>query len=858
MLPILAQQHRTLRSRLTDPHQSHPAIIPTVKLDPSNSNVEYQPIENQSNDARRCCHVCIVVTPWVMRPHLALAVIVAAAITGIAIASQPALAATTITIDGNAAGRTFDGIGAISGGGGNSRLLIDYPEPQRGQILDYLFRPNTGAALQILKVEIGGDTYSTSGAESSHKHTASDLNCGRGYEWWLMEQAKARNPNIKLAGLSWGAPGWIGNGTFFSTDMINYLVAWLTCARQNGLTIDYLGGWNEKGRDLNWYVNLNNALDASGFSNVKIVASDDSSGWTVADDAVNNTAFRNAVDILGTHYVCGYRSAQTNCPSSTNAVNSGKILWASENGSDDFNAGAANLARGINRDYIDGKMTAYINWPLIAAVYPNLPFPTMGVALAAQPWSGSYSVGRNAWVMAQTTQFTAPGWRYLDSASGYLSGNRNIGSYVTLRSNTNNQWSTVIETTQATAAESFTFTVSGGLATGAVHVWSTNLNSGNPADALVRGTDLNPSGSTYTISLQPGRVYTLTTTTGGGKGTATGNASAVLPLPYSDNFDGYPVGTEARYLADLQGSFEVSACAGGRAGRCIRQMAPRAPITWSTLSDAYTLLGDTNWATYTVSADVLLESAGFVELIGRAGTQAAFNPPGLNSYRLRVSNTGAWSIRRLNTSAQVTTLASGSVAALGTNTWHTLTLAFSGSSISARIDGGTVGTVTDATFPAGQVGFASGWNYQTQFDNLTITGTTPPPPPPAGPVRHVASGRCLDVNGGSTANLTRTLIWDCHGNTNQVWTYTAGRALQVYSPAKCLDVLNQSTTPGAAVGIFDCNGGTNQQWTLAANGTIVGVQSGLCLTPAGGATANGTLTVVDTCTGAATQQWSRQ
>src|SRR5256886_8384990 len=125
---------------------------------------------------------------------LAAAIMLCAAITPVV----PALAATTITINGTATGRTFDGIGAISGGGGNSRLLIDYPEPQRSQILDYLYRPNFGAAMQILKVEIGGDTYSTSGAEASHKHSATDLNCDRGYEFWLMEQAKARNPNIKL------------------------------------------------------------------------------------------------------------------------------------------------------------------------------------------------------------------------------------------------------------------------------------------------------------------------------------------------------------------------------------------------------------------------------------------------------------------------------------------------------------------------------------------------------------------------------------------------------------------------------------------------------------------------------------
>lgn len=51
----------------------------------------------------------------------------------------------------------------LSGGGATSKLLVNYPEPQRSEILDYLFKPNFGAALQILKVEIGGDAQSTDG-----------------------------------------------------------------------------------------------------------------------------------------------------------------------------------------------------------------------------------------------------------------------------------------------------------------------------------------------------------------------------------------------------------------------------------------------------------------------------------------------------------------------------------------------------------------------------------------------------------------------------------------------------------------------------------------------------------------------
>ena len=204
--------------------------------------------------------------------QLRVPVVVLALVAGaVGISAAPAHAATSITINGSSAGRTFDGVGAISGGGGNSRLLIDYPEPERSQILDYLFKPGYGASLQILKIEIGGDTNSTSGAEPSIEHTRGAINCNVGYEFWLAEQAKARNPAIKLYGLAWGAPGWIGGGNFWSTDTINYLVSWLGCAKQDNLTLDYLGGWNERGYNKTWYENLRSTLNSSGYSAVKIV-----------------------------------------------------------------------------------------------------------------------------------------------------------------------------------------------------------------------------------------------------------------------------------------------------------------------------------------------------------------------------------------------------------------------------------------------------------------------------------------------------------------------------------------------------------------------------------------------------------
>jgi len=116
-----------------------------------------------------------------------------------------------------------------------------------------------------------------------------------------------------------------------------------------------------------------------------------------------------------------------------------------------------------------------------------------------------------------------------------------------------------------------------------------------------------------------------------------------------------------------------------------------------------------------------------------------------------------------------------------------------------------------------------------------------------------ASGRCLDVPGGNTANGTQPIIWDCHGATNQQWTLT-GQTVQALG--KCLDA-PLGAGAGSKVQIWDCNGGSNQRWTFNANATISSVSSGLCLDVSGAATANGTVAILWTCTAAANQRWTR-
>jgi len=690
----------------------------------------------------------------------AAVVAVAALVTGMLAAGGPAARAAApqvISVNGASPGRVFDGVGAISAS--SSRLLYDYPAPERNQILNYLFSPDYGASLQILKVEIGSDANSTVITEPSIERTRGQVDCGRGYEWWLMEQAKARNPRIRFYGLAWGAPGWFHSdpgkpdttfNRFFSRDNIRYLMNWMGCARQHGLQVSYLGGWNEVGFTTSqepWFEALHKALVAHHLS-TQIVAADmwGSTQWNVAAAMKRNPAFDAAIGVVGVHDPCvGAKGDYESCPSPADAKGLGKPLWDSETSSLTTGVGAPAIARSLNRDYIDGRMTANIYWSLVASWYADLPIPGTGLMTAETPWSGYYDLGKTIWTVAQTTQFAQPGWRYLNGASGHLAG----GSYVTLRSPRGGDYSMILETTEATAPQTIHVSVAGGLSTGTVHEWSTNLASSDPNDYFVHTGDIRPTDGGYTVTLAPDHVYTLSTTTGqhkgprsavrpaGGAGQASarqpGAASgpaAQMPLPYRQTFNGYRPGQLAPYFLDVSGGFQAEPCADGRRGMCYQQSVPQKPIPWAPPSTSpaqpppATLVGDSRWwGNYQVSADVLLPRPGeYAELFGRVDGE---HGP-VSGYHLRLASSGRWKLYSEDIVTPDVTLASGSIP-MKAGSWHQLALRFTNNRIRVLIDHHQVAAVTDDHHTTGQVGLGSGGWYPVQFDNLTVTPTTAAP-----------------------------------------------------------------------------------------------------------------------------------
>lgn len=679
--------------------------------------------------------------------------------------------AAAIVLDGRTAHHVFDGVGALSAGG-SSRYLYDYPEPQRSDILDLLFKPSTAAALHILKVEIGGDAQSTDGSEASHMHTRADLSCGRGYESWLIAQAKKRNPAILTYGLSWAAPHWVGdghgNGTgFYSPDNYVYQTKWLECVRsETNTTVDFMGIWNEKpSAPPDYVVGLRAAMDAAGFASTRLsVMDNDYSLNNLVAAAVADPAFAAAFYSVGRHYPCDY-------PGPAVEQELHKPYWSTEDQSapNDW-TGAACWARLLNQNYVLMNMTATIAWSLVWAVPTGLPCGGSGMMTAQEPWSGHYSGGDGAggvpsptpsldgplWTSAHTTQFVAPGWRYLHvpgGGSGFLDAAAGNGSYVTLVPPTDlSAFTLIIEKAAGsckctppgvgvTSDGTATFSVAGGLpgAGTALQVWRTNATAQFWRDADI----VVASNGTFSVFVPADSIVTLASRANASHGAPSAPipTPGPFPLPYADDFSSYPEdATPVRFFADQTGSF---AARNGSLAQVVT-LDP-GPNRWVREDvDPLTLIGDASLGNVTVSVGVTFSAAPNASGLGQGAFGFTYaqacaritdysglrnGPP--NGYCLGVNATGAWLAR-----AGAELLGAGQLPSpFDPSAPHALVLSVAGAGVlgwvldgPAALAGAAAAALppsppllnaTSGAFAAGLVGLGCGY-HAAAFDNFTL------------------------------------------------------------------------------------------------------------------------------------------
>ncbi len=631
-----------------------------------------------------------------------------------ALALVPILCANAqvaITLDGQDTGRVFEGIGAVSAGA-STRLLPDYPEPQRSEVLDYLFKPKFGAGFQHLKVEIGGGENSTCGSEPSHVLTREELAHprGRGYEFWFMAEARKRNPKIILDCLPWTYPRWISDR--FSQDSADWFAAFLEVARQQyGLELDWVSAaQNENGTDGNWIKNqLRPTLDRHGFKRVKLQAPDDDSEyWEFFDVLEKDPELNRIVQAVGYHYVDGREPWEIDQVAKRDATLKAKAsckpLWASEEWSQSGGQwgakGALYVARLMNKLYTRDRITKFEIWCPIDSIYDSIIWGDTGAMQADQPWSGHYVVWPAVWAIAHTTQFAEPGWRYLDSACGQFAPKTWRGSYVALRQPDTGDWSLIIVTDDAADV---VVRVKEGLKTGPIHLWRSSEQ-----EQFVQQPLLALDHGQLRLHLDGDSIYSLTTTTGQQKGHhATPPPSRPFPFPYTEDFDQYQVGDTPRYFSDQKGTFEVAARPEG--GLCLAQITPREGILWygNKLLKPHSLFGDKRWQDYTIAAQVKI-AGGDVEIGGRYAGRDKLG------YRWAVAQDGSW---RLNW--QDKTLASGKIDSFDASQWHQLRLVMKGSTIRGLLDNKELTSVQNNAQSAGMAFIASTYDHNL-FDHIHV------------------------------------------------------------------------------------------------------------------------------------------
>ncbi len=677
-----------------------------------------------------------------------------------------------ITLDGAAGGKRFDGIGVVNGGGATSVLLKDYAEPQRSQILDLVYKPKFGASVSALLVEIPGDGNSTQGSMPSHMHTRDDLDYTRGYTWWILREARRRNPDLTLDGTAWSAPGWIGNGNFWSQDAADYYVKWLQGLRGvYALEFDALGCRNEKGSSYEFAKMLRATLDANGFDKVKIHAFDD---WTkqkldFVRDMARDEKLRDAIDIIGAHTLA---ESPASAEVRELAATMGKPIWNTEEHvyKKGFDC-AIGIVEAFNQNFLRSGVTKIVNWYDIAGVYPIEPYAEDPAAvLARSPWSGHYQVREALWGYAHYGQFTQVGWEYLDGGCGNLADG---GTFVTMRS-PKNDYSVIIETKGAKAAQQVSFHVGGGLSSKKLCVWRSNAE-----EQFVRQAAIKPKKGAFTITLAPDSIYSLSTTTGQQKGSFTNiPAPKPFPFPYHETFDDYTSpkdwGWLPRYTADIAGVFEIAERPDGK-GKCLRQTVPMHNLSWAPEWQPYTILGDDQWGDYEVRADVFLpagDSAGVMGRVNHVGTGYGTIPQG---YFLQLGSDGRWRlvvVRGKENKKQLVgdaeqqalikagkddgaggerVLGSGQVPGIRPDQWHNVALRLQGATITALVDGKIVFTATDSHYARGMAGLMAGaWKQKvstSSFDNVLVAAVGAPAPAPSAP----APGQTPIYRSSSTA-----------------------------------------------------------------------------------------------------------
>jgi len=271
----------------------------------------------------------------------------------------------------------------------------------------------------------------------------------------------------------------------------------------------------------------------------------------------------------------------------------------------------------------------------------------------------------------------------------------------------------------------------------------------------VRLKDITPKGGSFSFTLKPNAVYSLSTTTGQQKGSfADIPASKPFPIPYEDDFEQYKNPSEwgylPHYLADIIGVFSLTPTPSPNGeGSCIQQVVGSHTLSWAPEWHHYTILGDVSWQDYEISADVYLNPGDEAGVMGRLCDVGSGYGIWAKGYYLKMDDQGRVELiltrgkrdqkeligdkeqqaiilaRKDVEIGGEYTLAEAVVAGVAACQWHNLKLRFDGDHITGYVNGVEVVQATSDHYGKGMAGLIAPLHERSvstpYFDNLRIT-----------------------------------------------------------------------------------------------------------------------------------------
>lgn len=630
---------------------------------------------------------------------------------------------------------SYRGFGCVTGNN-SSRLLLDYKaeHPQAyEEIMRLLFQKDYGAGLSHIKIELGADVNSSSGTEPCTKRSVNepaDVTRGAGFQF--AADAKAINPDITIDLLRWGEPSWVTKAFEISQEHgLNARYRWYketldAAFAVYGLKFDYISAdQNETDTpDEAWILYLRYRLDHEtnapyDYSKIKLIASDEVGTRNIAEQMVDNSALRNAVDVIGLHYT-------TYGDSYTNLLNEayGKEIWYSE-GAAPCNVpeltvqadesgltgrnGTIDIANRIINSYYNGKMVMYEFQPAVAAYYDGSCYSPKQLIRAWEPWSGHFVLDIGFWLAMHFSRFSRKGWMYVNGAC-YGDGEEDHAVF-----NTTHNFMTLTSPDRTQMSMFFT-NDSDDLRVYHVQIkdmgfeptaFSTVVTKGPvgsrqayDANWFQKGKNIKASRKEkdiFVVKVLPHSIMTVTTMdTSWVNGVNTFQAvhppvSARLALPYHDELQYTKEeinirGCAPRYMTDQGGAFELVETEEGYA--ICQKITPQIlPTNWRFRGtpQPLTCFGDDRWHSYSIEAEIKLSSTEPTNYAGiglRYNSAVTCEYTSMCGYSGQICGDGSWKLMDMENVA-----AEGILTQIDPTAWNTLKLMVLGNSIFFFING---------------------------------------------------------------------------------------------------------------------------------------------------------------------------